>query len=488
MVYVKFVKSKVHTSGAMKGTMNYCLRDNKVRDEITGRRMVSGINCNGENAYLEFMTTKLAYGKTDGIFSYQYVQSFSPEENISPQKAHEMAREFAEKAWPNHEILITTHSDTPHIHSHFIINSVSYKEGYKLRQDRHTIERLRKLSDEICIKNGYSIIKSKGRTGYMSNREYAVAMKGENWKFRLMNVIDGAMKQSGSIDEFKAVMKSYGYDMTWTDERKYITFLCPDGNKCRDIKLHDEKYLKRSIENELKYREQLKKKHDNSKIETSKSRYSQRNESDTLSADGLCNPGETTRNGNQVNTNGNGFSVDTIQSDMRESHRRGFGEYDTSGRNTYGEVGRQNDQQEYDFAKGDEWSYQTGREVEREIYLGNISNDGRKTQGTSRVENETAKSNDENNYSDRNNLGCFVSDGLHSLGSFANVIDNDSDDGEEQKKRRQARDAGAGLGLVIGTAAGIVSALVTKDSTPQELIDEQSEIEEEIDEGFDISM
>ncbi len=111
MAYVKFVKTKVHTNGAMKGTIKYCLRDNKVRDEITGRRMVSGINCNGENAYLEFMTTKLAYGKADGIFSYQYVQSFSPEENISPEKAHEMAREFAEKAWSNHEILITTQVD-----------------------------------------------------------------------------------------------------------------------------------------------------------------------------------------------------------------------------------------------------------------------------------------------------------------------------------------------------------------------------------------
>lgn len=72
----------------------------------------------------------------------------------------------------------------------------------------------------------------------------------------------------------------------------------------------------------------------------------------------------------------------------------------------------------------------------------------------------------------RNNLGSFVADGLHSLASFANVIDNDSDDEEEQKKRRQARGAGAGLGLVLGTAAGIMSALATKNDTPQELIDE----------------
>lgn len=462
MAYVKFVKTKVHTSGAMKGTIKYCLRDNKVRDKITGRRMVSGINCNGENAYLEFMTTKLAYGKADGIFSYQYVQSFSPEENITPEKAHEMAREFAEKAWPNHEILITTHSDTPHIHSHFIINSVSYKDGYKLRQDRHTIERLRKLSDEICISNGYSIIKSKGRSRYMSNREYAVAMKGKSWKFRLMNVIDKAMKQSGSIDEFKAVMKSYGYDMTWTDERKYITFLCPDGNKCRDIKLHDDKYLKGSIENELKYREQLKKQHDYSETKTTESGYSEQYASDTIPADSVRNSGETTGIGNETNTDGNHFSADIIQPDMRESHRRGVGGYAESSRDTYGEIGGQDERQEHNSSAGDEGDYQTGWEIEREIYLGNIPDDRRQTHRTSQTENRTKKSNDENGFPDRANCGITLADGLHGTASLGSIIDNDTDDEEERKKKQQAKDAGAGLGLALGTATGIVSALVTK--------------------------
>ena len=75
----------VHTSGAMKGTIKYCLKDNKVRDEITGRRMVSGINCNGENAYLEFMTTKLAYGKADE-FSHISMCNHSPPKKISHLK------------------------------------------------------------------------------------------------------------------------------------------------------------------------------------------------------------------------------------------------------------------------------------------------------------------------------------------------------------------------------------------------------------------
>ncbi len=236
----------------------------------------------------------------------------------------------------------------------------------------------------------------------MSNREYAVAMKGQSWKFRLMNVIDEAMKQSGSVGEFKAVMKSCGYDMNWTDERKYITFLCPDGNKCRDIKLHGDKYLKGCIENELKYREQL-----------------------------------------------TSISVD-------------------------------------------EEDYQTGWEIEREIYLGNILNDRRQTHRTSQTEDRIKKSNDENRFPDRTNFGITLADGLHGIASLGSIIDNDTDDEEERKKRRQAKDAGAGLGLALGTAAEIVSALATKNEFPQELEDEQEEIEDEfdedIDEGFNMSM
>ena len=63
------------------------------------------------------------------------------------------------------------------------------------------------------------------------------------------------MSYSGSKDEFIRNMSILGYHMTWTDKRKYLTFHCPNGKSCRDIKLHDNKYLKESIERELLQRE-----------------------------------------------------------------------------------------------------------------------------------------------------------------------------------------------------------------------------------------
>ena len=89
----------------------------------------------------------------------------------------------------------------------------------------------------------------------MSTREYRARMKGESWKQKLSNDIDKAMEFSGNKDEFIRSMSILGYRMTWTDERKYLTFHCPNGKSCRDIKLHDVKYLKDNIERELLQRE-----------------------------------------------------------------------------------------------------------------------------------------------------------------------------------------------------------------------------------------
>ena len=256
MATVMYIPEHRQNRFAMRAVINYCMQEYKTFDSKSKRRLVNGINCDGENAFREFMTTKKVYGKDNGIFFYHYAQSFSPSEKITPEQAHEIALEFAEKAWAGHEVLVTTHCDAAHIHSHFTINSVSYESGMKLRQSPSTLKHLRKLSDEICLAHGLSVLQPYEIGGKrMSTREYRARMKGESWKQKLANDIDKAMEFSGSKDEFVRSMSILGYHMTWTDERKYLTFHCPNGKSCRDIKLHDDKYLKDNIERELHQRE-----------------------------------------------------------------------------------------------------------------------------------------------------------------------------------------------------------------------------------------
>ena len=256
MATVIFIKESRQNPSAMRAVINYCQQEYKTFDCRSKRQLVSGINCDGANSFREFMATKRVYGKADGIFFYQYAQSFSPTEKLTPEQAHDISMEFAERAWPGQEVLVTTHCDANHLHSHFVINSVSFESGKKLRQSPTTLRQLRALSDEICLAHGLSVLTPYENGGRrISNREYRARMRGNSWKQKLAEDIDKSMEYSGSRDEFVRAMSILGYRMTWTDERKHLTFHCPNGRSCRDKSLYDEKYLKKNIENELDFRE-----------------------------------------------------------------------------------------------------------------------------------------------------------------------------------------------------------------------------------------
>ena len=91
----------------------------------------------------------------------------------------------------------------------------------------------------------------------MSGAEYHTALKGQSWKLRLMNTIDECMKYAADKDAFVSLMASEGYDVRWESTRKYITYTMPAGLKCRDNKLHEEKYCKEAMEHEFRIRAEI---------------------------------------------------------------------------------------------------------------------------------------------------------------------------------------------------------------------------------------
>ena len=67
MATVSFISESGQSISAMKAVIDYCLQQKKVAYEESGRRLVSGVNCNGENAFTEFMATKTAHRKKNGM-------------------------------------------------------------------------------------------------------------------------------------------------------------------------------------------------------------------------------------------------------------------------------------------------------------------------------------------------------------------------------------------------------------------------------------
>ena len=237
----------------MKSVMRYVSQVNKTL--WNGQQLVSGIGCQPETAFDEFLSTKLLHHKDGGVMFYHMVQSFPKGADVDPRTAHEAARRLAEY-FEGCEVLVCTHVDREHIHSHCIINSVNFETGRKVHMADEQIQELRVRNDQICEELGLPKFQKdeQRQSGGMSNAEYYPASKGESWKFELMRVIDECMRCAGNREEFLILLRSEGYDATWTDSRKNITYVTPDGRKCRDNKLHIEKYLKENMEAEFGYR------------------------------------------------------------------------------------------------------------------------------------------------------------------------------------------------------------------------------------------
>ena len=254
---VHFVNYKRGTQSraAMCGVMLYVMQEMKTTWE--GVPLVSGINCQPQSVYDDFLNTKLLYHKDGGVMFHHLVQSFPKGAAVDPRQAHEAARRLAEY-FDGCEVLVCTHVDREHIHSHCVINSVNFETGKKLHMAKEQIQELMRRNDAICQEMGLPVFDAPTQQAHgMSGAEYHTALKGQSWKLRLMNTIDECMKYAADKDAFVSLMASEGYAVRWESGRKYITYTTPDGMKCRDNKLHEEKYCKEAMEHEFRIRAKL---------------------------------------------------------------------------------------------------------------------------------------------------------------------------------------------------------------------------------------
>ena len=201
MATIKRLSSK----GSIKNIINYVLNKEK-----TNERIVSGKDCSPLNAVEEMNATKKSYDKTGGITYNHIIQSFKPGE-ITPEKAHKIGVELAEKQFKNHEVLVATHKDKEHIHNHLIINSVSFKDGRKLITDKTSLREIKLESNRICKREHLSTIEKPYAKERYSMAEYKLAEKGlPIWKEQLRSAIDEAKENSKNLVEVKEYLREIG--------------------------------------------------------------------------------------------------------------------------------------------------------------------------------------------------------------------------------------------------------------------------------------
>ena len=475
---VHFVNYKKGTQSraAMRGVMLYAMQAKKTDWE--GRRLISGINCQPQSVCDDFLNTKLLYHKDSGVMFYHMVQSFPKGAAVDPQQAHEAARRLAEY-FEGCEVLVCTHVDREHIHSHCIINSVNFETGKKLHMAKEQIQELMRRNDIICHEMGLPVFEAPTqKTRGMSGAEYHTALKGESWKLRLMNVIDECMKYAADKDAFISLMESEGYAVRWASSRKYITYTTPDGMKCRDSKLHEGKYCKEVMEHEFRIRAEIihgraevSQPHRHGEVEESTVQHRTAGRTgtadaahrDSMSAAADTDEADAAGGRNKLGVRGNSEYAAGVENAHRPDTSAKISDRDTK------------------VPRADEYDAGTGWEEERKAYLqmAELSAGLRLPHA-----GQMAGSADDGHRSDAGDdvrCGSGVEQYPHSaavtavagLTGVVSLLDDENSEDAEEKRRRidaenEMKNFGAAIGLIAGTAMALKEQMDEKNLQEQE--------------------
>ncbi len=229
---------------AIRSVLGYVSQDRKVEDQDAlqmvmehmsaqgqGLRYVSGINCSPERAVEEMMLTKKRWPERGNRLLFHGYQSFLPGE-VTPDQAHRIGVRLARELWKDRfEIVVATHLDRDHIHSHFVINTVSFLDGRKFDWDKE-YPRMQHLSDEICIEEGLSVVRtSRNQERSRHKGEMRADQEGRPTIESIVKEdIDCCIEASDTFEEWLCLMRDKGYRID--DSRKYLRIFPYGHSRC----------------------------------------------------------------------------------------------------------------------------------------------------------------------------------------------------------------------------------------------------------------
>ena len=192
------------------GVLEYAADDTKTER----REYVTCLNCGEQTAAQDFVNTKKLWRKDDGRLCYHGYQSFKPGE-VNSETAHAIGVELAKQLWGERfQVVVATHCNTGVYHNHFVINSVSFRDGYKFYNSKADYRQMREVSDRLCREHGLSVIeevKGKGKNHAL----YAAEQNGKPTHAQMIRGdVDRAIAASLTRQEFFQVLEKMGYTIT----------------------------------------------------------------------------------------------------------------------------------------------------------------------------------------------------------------------------------------------------------------------------------
>lgn len=198
--------------------LRYATQQRKTTVQAEGapvRQLVTGIHCSPATARQEMRAVKKRFGKERGVIAYHGYQSFAPGE-CTPELAHEIGVKLARQLWGDrYQVLVATHLDGEnHLHSHFVINTVSFVDGKKFYRSGQDYRAMREASDALCREYGLSVIENPQPGKAKHYAEHRAEQQGKpTWRSLIKRDVDAALRQSMTERQFFHALQGMGYEV-----------------------------------------------------------------------------------------------------------------------------------------------------------------------------------------------------------------------------------------------------------------------------------
>ncbi len=242
-----YSKYEMDEFNSIRQVMTYATNPDKTEKQF----YTTGINCEIEDAVKQMQFVKIFYGKENGILAFHAYQSFN-EGEVTPEIAHEIGVKLANEMWGDRfQVVVSTHLNTKHLHNHFVINSVSFKDGKKYYSNFTNTALLRKTSDEICEEYGLSALKEKTcKSGINFENFYKKSMRDSDYYKFAKEDIDYAIEHSWTYKEFLKRLKEMGYEVYFR-ANKISVRMYPHKRNIRIERAFGEEYSIENIQNKI---------------------------------------------------------------------------------------------------------------------------------------------------------------------------------------------------------------------------------------------
>ena len=182
-------------------------------------------------------------------------QAFTIEDRdkLSIKEFNLLGRKLVEEKFKGHQFIVATHTDTPHIHNHIIVNRVNLESGRLIKNKFHHLHDLRKISNDLCKEKGLSVIQGKQRDREANMPEVAKKIqkhRGTSYIYDTLQKANFAKHYSRNFDEYAGILSELGINVRV--ENKNITYFYPGYEKGKRGSKLGKPYAKEGLEQTFK--------------------------------------------------------------------------------------------------------------------------------------------------------------------------------------------------------------------------------------------